>query len=281
MTMLDKLENHYCKCGILSTDFRCEHRAICQSGLLLTPPNAERENVAQWQNTFTEARSAYVGNRYGEVFPRLLFVSLDPRSALKHDDPDYNFIAPETRTPLGVRAGMERVMGLLSDGRDTSRRPRLGGTNALAERILREFPTAPKEGHVMQFYAHTNAAKCCMNKPGGKEADRILFKNCRGYLRGEINIMSPDIIVTQGGKAKRGIKHAFRDGIIREVCPHAWTIECKEGGMFWWHTYHPAARCRPGETKRPFAIQMDGEDGGPGLDGYAKLIRDFISNRDS
>ena len=276
MTMLTKLENYYRECGILSTDFRCECRATCQSGLPLTPPNAERENVAQWWNTFTEARSAYVGDRYGEVVPRLLFVSLDPRSALKSDDPDYNFVAPETRTPLGVRVGMERVMGLLSDGIDSSRRPRLGGTNALAERILQEFPTALKGGHVMRVYAHTNAAKCCMNKEGGKEADRILFKNCRSYLRGEINILSPDIIVTQGGKAKRAVAHAFRGDAIKEVCIRAWTIECDERKMFWWHTYHPSSFGRP-----KFLRQMAGEDGGPGRDGYAKLIRDFISDRDS
>ena len=279
MTMLVKLENYYRECGILSTDFRCEHECCCREGLPLTPETATLEEI---YGTFTQAKAAFVGDLYGETSPRLLFVSLDPGGALKPGDPEYNHISPHSRTLAGVWEGNARIMRRYVNDTETIPRPRLQGTNRVAEAILREFPGILQGGHAMRFYAHINAAKCTVNKKGRKQAGKTLFEKCRGYLRGEIDTLCPDIIVTHGGKARRAVSMSFRHrGKISKSHPYIWTIESEDGRMFWLHTYHPTARYEKGKTKRPFEIQMDGEDGGPGLDGYAKLIRDFISNRDS
>ena len=287
MTILIQLENYYRESGILSTDFRCKHLAKCRGCLRPTPVDATTPEEAE--DTFTEAKAAFVGDRYCECAPRLLFVSLDPGGALKPNDPKYNYISPESRTLSGVWKGNARIMQCFIKGKSIPR-PRLEGTNQVAEAILREFPDIPQGEHAMRFYAHVNAAKCTTNKGGRKQANEELFKNCREYLQGEINALCPDIIVTHGGKARRGVKHAFRGSTIeKNAYPNVWVITPKSGSqIFWLNTYHPTARYRANETQRPFDLQMEGLDGGPrsdgnspGLDGYAKLIHNFISNRDS
>ena len=274
MTALLQLENYYRKCGILSTDFRCRHLAECRGCLPPTPVDATTPKEAE--NTFTEAKAAFVGDRYCKCVPRLLFVSLDPGSVLKHSDPKYNHILPKSRTLSGVWEGNTRIMREIAKGKSIPRL-RLDGTNQVAEAILRAFSGIPQGEHAMRFYAHVNAAKCTTNKKGRKQADKELFKNCREYLRGEIDILSPDIIVTHGGKARRGVKHAFLRVTTAVVCKNALEIHPENGKrLFWLHTYHPSSFGRP-----KFISQMEGTDGGPGLDGYAKLIHNFISNRDS
>ena len=42
-----------------------------------------------------------------------------------------------------------------------------------------------------------------------KQADRTLFENCRRFIPEELRLLSPDIIVTQGGPAKDAILKGF------------------------------------------------------------------------
>ena len=272
--ILRDLREYYDKNKILSTNFNCKHLAKCQGCRPPTPVDATIPTDAK--DTFTQAKAAFVGDRYCEHVPRLLFVSLDPGSVLKHNDPKYNHISPESRTLAGVWEGNTRIMRDIIKGKSIPRQ-RLDGTNQVAEAILCAFSGIPQGEHAMLFYAHINAAKCTTNKKGREQADKELFKNCREYLRGEIDALCPDIIITHGGKARRGVKHAFQRVTTTVVCKNALEIRPKNGRrLFWLHTYHPSSFGRP-----KFISQMEGTDGGPGLDGYAKLIHNFISNRDS
>ena len=201
MTMLANLENYYRESGILSTAFQCKHERECRGHLPLTPESATSPQDAK--NTFTKAKAAFVGDRYCECVPRLLFVSLDPGSALTDKDPGYNYILDESRSPEGVKKGeLDRIRrnrlgkGLLS--------LRLHATNKMAALILGK-PT----DEVMCFYAHVNTVKCSMNKKKREQADKRLFVNCREYLRGEIDILAPDVIITLGKEAKEGVARIF------------------------------------------------------------------------
>ena len=44
---------------------------------------------------------------------------------------------------------------------------------------------------------------------GASQADRTLFENCRRFIPEELRLLSPDIIVTQGGPAKDAILKGF------------------------------------------------------------------------
>ena len=214
MTMLIKLENYYRECGIwpaAGNDFRCRHLDACRNGMKFTPLDATK--LCQARNTFTPGHSAMVGARYEESSPRLLFVALDLGTVLRNDDEGYTYVKPETRAPLGLRRSHERMMGLIVSGKDKARRPTLKRTNQFAEALLCNLPGFPekKGGDFIRFCVRVNAAKCTMNKKQRAQAANRLYDNCRecGYLRGEIEILSPDIIVSLGKMAKLAVESAF------------------------------------------------------------------------
>ena len=198
--MLKKLENYYRHIGILSTEFNCKHLRECRGD----------------SQNFTEAKSAFIGEQYGELnLPRLLFISSDPGGAKipTKDGGEIDFMLPENRTPESVRRlVIERVRrGIKSPSQ------RAKSTNELARFILREFNSdvdEMDEEKLTQHFAHANSVKCCENNSGSAEAkNKSLFRNCRGYLPGEIEILAPDVIVSLGKPAKEGAAVAFSDAV--------------------------------------------------------------------
>lgn len=69
--------------------------------------------------------------------------------------------------------------------------------------ILKPFlnDMVKNENEVKPYIVHANSAKCNQGKKGRKQADNILFKNCREYVLEELPLYEPDIIVSQGYKA--------------------------------------------------------------------------------
>lgn len=266
--LLKKLENYYRNNGILSTDFKCEYFNECRGEMKLTPENAK--TAEEVRETFTTAKSALVGECYGDSVPRLLFVSLDPGSAIREGSPA-NYSSAKSRLPEEVRRiNMERAERIKCGGEKSA--PRIKGTNNLAYCILRAFNSEIAEDAVIKYYAHINSVKCCMNKKDRKKAAGILFRNCRNYLRGEIELLAPEIVVSHGKDAKKGLDYAFRGENITGK-PHGFYIcNLREGLSFCWlHTPHPSARMGL------FPKHKNGKDGGPGWDGYVKQIKDFIN----
>ena len=306
MTLRDKLKTHYRESGIFpvnSSAFGCKHLEKCRicgsCGRPLPFTRTDAKTLREVEHTFTPGYSAFVGELYGRGVPRLLFVAADLGTVLRRDDKGFSYVAPESRTPEGVWKVRNRVMERLVNETDRSditgkpiRRWTVDGTNEQAECILGK--SGPE---VMRHFAHTNAVKCTINKGDRGQADDHLFKNCRegDYLRGEIRVLRPDIIVTHGGKARLCVEHAFREDKI-EPCayPNVFVVkirDAQERRVFWLNTYHPSKRSR-----KKFDDQMCGKNHGPcirgklrvesqneclGLEGYAKLIREFISTRDS
>lgn len=211
-TMLQELEGYYKENGILSTSFTCPYKNQC------------RGNCAE----FTGPKSAFVSTGYERRYlPRLLFLSLDSGSGDKED---------RNRLPMAVRRQeeIESNISTLHKGKHWYR------THELAWHIFRQFD--PKIGikDTRRYFAHANSAKCCMNKPQRGQADDILFKNCRKYLQGELAILCPDIIVTQGDWAKKAVG-LFFGGTCESIGgdKYASRIEMNGRKVFWLHTYHP------------------------------------------
>ena len=101
---------------------------------------------------------------------------------------------------------------------------------------------------VKPYYAAANSAKCCMNNESRSQADSILFENCREYILGELTILDPDILVTQGQYArmvaeKMQIKKILHKENISEASSKAddyHILQMNNGKtVVWIHHYHP------------------------------------------
>lgn len=211
--------------GISAKGFKCCHYKECKGD----NPN------------FVKATEPYIGADYiKNELPRVLFVSLDPGSADKD---------PDSRTLVVIKN--------IEDSGDNPLSFRRGQhwyeTHELAWRLLRKFLPGLQFKHIGSYFAHTNSAKCCQNNKGMAQAKDIMFNNCREYLPKEIEILDPDILVTQGEKARWVVewgiyssdKECYKSAVRLETCieecyVHLITIGEKE--IIWLNTYHPASR---------------------------------------
>ena len=273
MTLLDNLENYYQERGILARGFDCKHECDCRKrergqGEYPLLPKDTTAWSKETECKFTPARSAYVGRLYGvpKGLPRLMFLSLDPGSALVKRDPEFNIASDQSRLPKEVREGFEARMERVRASRSKAT-PTLRGMNLLALRVLGEFPECPADNpvDVARYYAHVNAVKCSLNLPSRRKVPARMFRNCRGYLPREIGLLEPQVVVTMGDDAKDSAKHVFNgpvpdDGIV--------TLDGR--GVFWIHSPHPAVR--DGSFKK---FMQEGI--GPAIE----RLRGFISNSDS
>ena len=183
-----------------------------------------------------------MGPRYEErVLPRLVFLSLDSGSG----DPD----------PRGRTADAVRMRNLGYDVATLPKHKHWYRTHEMAFELLRQFELQLTVADTRLYFAHVNSAKCCLNKPGRGQADSTLFDNCRRFIPGELRILKPDIVVTQGGRAKDAILKSFvvRRHIVRTIESgdrfrldgHYETglieVDPDTKTSLWLHTHHPSS----------------------------------------
>lgn len=171
--MFDKLGRYYREQNISVTDFGCKHLAECKAVC----------------KDFVPMREAFVGEEYDNgSYPRLLFVSSDSIGSREKSD----------RTLKAMRNYHQNLT-------KTDKRGHWYKTNALARRLLGETKEKPLPfgfDKTCRYFAFVNSAKCKDFFEGQKEGSRnILFLNCREFIKGEVDILQPDIIVAQGKKA--------------------------------------------------------------------------------
>lgn len=217
MTVIQKLRHFYDAKGISASSFDCPHRRDCKAG----------------NTTFKTAREAYVGRHYESICPRLVFLSLDPGS---------------DRERRNAARGMKRLQ---KDVERWTREecPRKGHrhwTLMLAVELLRPFVPRANRDSAVEYIAHTNSAKCCQNKPHGAQADPRLFEYCIDFIPGELERLAPDVIVTQGDKARRVLESAYQD--TGEAIPgrrklrNTKLVQIAGQTVLWIHMYHPTQR---------------------------------------
>lgn len=248
---------------------------------------------------FTKASSAYVGEKYesNESRCRLLFLSLDPGSDDSSDDTwprEFRGLwcskdDPLRRTPEGMRAGVIKKDGV------KRKWVHWYGTHCLAARILQEAADDPARGRsrevckvledskadrkekekklpdVTPYFAHANVVKCSIGKLKNAQAPTKMYRNCRGYLRNEIPLLKPDIIVTQGNEAADSLKlyvtelGNFSGGTDR--CKRVFLCDHE---VLWIRTYHPRYGRFWTEGKR---------EGGVCWEVYADNARKFMAEK--
>lgn len=222
--LLGELDRYYYDKAIHSMAFKCPHRDYC---------------APQFPFKLTEAKSSYVGPDYEkQAMPRLLFLSLDSGEECT---------LPEGRTPLAVR---QRMLREPVRGRHWQR------THQLAAAILNRLSGQSEDQDLEVFtprFAHVNSAKCCVSR---NQAPRILFDNCRDYLKKEIEILKPGVVITQGLEAFRSFWEHFGETAqgnptdlgklnnedrpqLRCEVPKRTEITCAGSRVLWLATFHP------------------------------------------
>ncbi len=223
--MLKNLKQYYNKQGISARNFNCPHESYCRKGC----------------DNFVRAREAMVGSEYEKhKLPRILFVSLDP--GCLHPDPERRTIEFQRDNEI-----VEKKSDLGPGGKHWYE------TCELALRILSRFDIKIELVEIQSYFAHTNSAKCCENNEGNGQASSTMFENCKKYLRGEIEILDPDILVTQGNNAWNAVEHGLKE---QEVMPSGKIYISNRNQMknafidngviyingkevLWFHSYHP------------------------------------------
>lgn len=186
--MLKDLDSYYRENKISAVNFACGKRADCSAGC------AEAD--------FVTAREAFVGREYERgVLPRLLFISLDPAD-------DWPGREPEKRTLQALR---DYEVIPCDPGKKNAH---WYVTHEFAQSILAPFALevtgqGVAVGDVCQFFAHTNSAKCKNAAEGTNQGRPQFFANCREFLPGEVEVLKPAIIVTQGDWAREAMHDAF------------------------------------------------------------------------
>jgi len=118
---------------------------------------------------------AHVGTEYGQL-RRVVVVSLDAGG--------------ETKTLAEKQADVEQ------ETKDSCN-PHMRGTWRVVEALL----GLGADVSPFPFCAITNSAKCTASDGKRDMAPPALFENCRSLARAELEILRPQVVVTQGGKA--------------------------------------------------------------------------------
>ncbi len=194
----------------------------------------------------TETKMSMVGKHYGVHFPRIVVLSLDPPNGNQGD-----CVEPHQRTTEYISDKHE------NDDYSANRpNPHWALTQIIVKDILCRFGyvTPPAVAVVVEsyagrpienvsaYFAHVNVAKCSMHNPGKGQAHREVHEACGdAYLLGELEILAPDILITQGN-ASNAITSRLLTGeqFSPRILPCAKKIDRKGKTMLWLPMRHPA-----------------------------------------
>lgn len=202
----------------------CE-KAYNSSDRFLFSPRTQEATVSQ----------SYIKKKYkGHRIPRIVVVSLS--------------------TPKPVPKP-EQV-----ESKPFSLNPHWRGTTTTIRSLLDPFyrcldPVADKKSQeiIEELFVHVRTAKCFSNVGGTRQEGGQLYKNCGGYLRREVSILKPDVVVTQGGPAHwQAEEHVFDEnakkteveeveGIAKSI---ARIVRLKKDNrrVYWLKSYFPYGR---------------------------------------
>lgn len=243
--MIQKLNDYYQINGISAENFNCQYYLACSQ---------------KFPGTFTTAKESFISTGYvSHELPRLVFLSLDSGSAE---------VNPKFKTIESVRLREEEELEV----QNLHKNKHWYRTHELAFKILRNFQPKLKLEEAKHYFAHVNSAKCCENKPGRAQASRTLFDNCRQYIPGELRILDPDILITQGNWAKRATADVFCKMAMPDYVPVTLSeikiIAINNHPVLLIETYHPRY---PGfHTKNRSNYPL-----------YEEVVRKFIQSRSS
>lgn len=185
-SMLDRLDQYYQTQGISAVGFNCKHReacsALCAPGQMIT------------------AQEAYVGPMYEEgILPRLLFVSSDTSAQWFQGHPEWVTLRATRKTVLD-----DRLTNCPNSNTHWHQ------THAWAQALLAPYAKNRLDKDISidgitEYFSHTHSTRCKDSSIGTNEGNYRMTIKCREFLKGEIEILCPDIIVAQGARARSSL----------------------------------------------------------------------------
>jgi len=226
----NRLNNYYRQMNIYPDAFQCPHKCFCN----------------QFANQeMTEAKMSMVCSLYGKKYPRITVVSLDPPKGR-----DGAFKSPATRKTEFVSEFHESEDFLFSP-------PNIHW--AMTQIIVKDiliFWGYPVNSHsavvdqsysgriienVSAYFSHVNVAKCSMNKNDKGQANFQVHKKCGySFLLKELEILMPQIIVSQGKNANKIMSNLLRMPGIEDSLPAAKIVHIGKSKTLWLPMDHPS-----------------------------------------
>ena len=215
MTSMElQLSRYYKRKGISPEDFRCPHQVCCES--YCTSGNFQTPNEGVRVSDFYQDR-AYLNHH----IPCIVVISLSAPVPRRKRDGNNGPLNKHWRMTLAM------VRSLLNDFLEED----------LPERAIRIEDNSTRQ--VEKLFVHLRTAKCSSQQ---EQEDSHLYENCGHYLGGELRILKPNVIITQGFYARDQLeKHLLRKKIVKNAGRlhiHAVTLD-DERKACWIPTIHP------------------------------------------
>jgi|WetSurMetagenome_2_1015567.scaffolds.fasta_scaffold49000_1 hypothetical protein len=226
-----RLNEYYIHRNIHPANFNCPRQSICRQ--------------SAFQGKMTETKMSMVGSHYGEEFPRICVVSLDPPA-----EPDDVFLRPEQRTT-------EYIARIHESENFTVKRP--GSHWAMTQIIVKEllslwgYKARPGSATVLEsyskrfienisaYFAHVNVAKCSMNNPGRRQSSEAVHQLCSSmYLLEELAVLEPQILISQGADTNRILGDLLIHKAVSESdLPMSEWVKLGKAQALWLPMHHP------------------------------------------
>jgi len=242
----ERLHDYYFLMGIHPLDFQCSRQSICRA--------------QAFQGNMTEAKMSMVGSQYGQNYPKIVVVSLDPPGggpilgpeqrtsehvALWHESENYSINRPNTHwamTQIIVKDiltiwGYQAQVGVAV--------------------VLESYSGRPIE-NVSAYFAHVNISKCSMNNPGQRQSPEEVHQVCsRSYLYKELVILEPEIFLTQGADTNRILgRMLIGKPIIESDLPKSLRFQLGTKQVLWLPMPHPTQQVKKIRDQWPAYLEF-------------------------
>ena len=248
-------------CWAVCKNAWCQDQNQTTLSFLFAPPiKGARFHVSQY----------YQGRQYeGVRIPRIVVLSLSRPQ-------------PKPSEDLCLSDNISQAQ---SQGSGGGRNQHWSRTLLTVRSLLYPFIGNTDDSPIEKLFVHVRTAKCCSNVGGGSKEEKKVYENCGGFLPGELSILKPDVIVTQGNDAHgRAQEHAFNvdkkvkvSGLDPSI---AYIVNLKHdnSSVYWLKMIFP--------TNRYGHMKKWDEQAGEECDGvrknlvhYGEKIKEFIDNR--
>lgn len=232
------LNQYYQSKHIHPEHFNCPEQTICRQYSYL--------------GNMTETKMSMVGSLYGEKYPKIVVVSLDPPSGKNNDNINkrWSFIEPHQRTTEYISSTHEK-----DDYTIDRANPHWTMTQIIVKDllVLSGYPAQPNAAivtesysrrpieNVSAYFVHVNVAKCSMNNEGQRQASAVVHRTCsNAHLLNELIILEPDILITQGATTNKilGKKLVAREILVSDL-PITERITLSKNQVLWLPMHHP------------------------------------------
>jgi hypothetical protein len=239
-----ELNHYYTQMKIHPDTFNCDYQSCCR----------------QYANQeMTEAKMLMVGSLYGKKYPRITVVSLDPPKGKDgvfklpvnrstefvsefHESEDFRVNRPNVHWAM-TQIIVKDILILL------------GLQSSQNSAVVLESYSGRRIENVSSYFAHVNVAKCSMNNEENEQADFQVHQKCGyAYLLGELELLLPEILVSQGKRANAIMGHLLRMPGVEDDLPTAKMVHIGGGQVLWLPMDHPARHIAEIRQRWPFYV---------------------------